>query len=354
MVDYSQYEQALILRQLITPDTPKVLVDIGAHDGICGSNSRELLEQGWRGLLVEPMPAVFARLAENSRGLRHVSVVNAACGDRDGIASIRIGKDGPDGQMGSLSTDPNIIENLTEESLDVPVQTLKTLLDSNGISNDFGVLLVDTEGWDLTVLQGLRNTPARPRIIVTEDFQPTDQLKSELLTALGYACAGSWGVDSFWVGNSQNIDTSKLHLPVLKLPGKWKPSGQAIPSGRANVDQDASFHYSITGWAWNETFHYPDTEVIVSLRAADSPRTDFFRAWSLPRPDVAAAFGSASLLMSGFRANVNVAPGVYQLAVIQQGRRKHAVNGVGELRLPILSSVVGRRTDSDYTYACRE
>ncbi len=276
MVDYSQYEQALILRQLITPDTPKILVDIGAHDGICGSNSRELLEQGWRGLLVEPLPAVFARLTENSRGLRHVRLVNAACGDRDGIGTIRIGKDGPDGQMGSLSNDPNIIENLTEESVDVPVQTLKTLLDSNGIPDDFGVLLVDTEGWDLTVLEGLRETPARPRIILTEDFGPTDQRKAHLLETMGYRLAGSWGVDSFWIGNSQKIDTSKLHFPVLKLPDKWKPSGQAIPSSRANVDQDASFHYSITGWAWNETFHYPDTELIVSLRAADSRTNRFF------------------------------------------------------------------------------
>ncbi len=64
--------------------------------------------------------------------------------------------------------------------------------------------------------------------------------------------------------------------------------------------------------------------------------------------------GQRALLMSGFRANVNVAPGVYQVTVIQQGRRKYAVNGLGELRLPVLSSVVGRRTDSDYTYACRE
>jgi hypothetical protein len=56
MVDYLQYGQALILRQLITSDTPRILVEIGAHDGISGSNSRMLLEQGWCGLLVEPLP----------------------------------------------------------------------------------------------------------------------------------------------------------------------------------------------------------------------------------------------------------------------------------------------------------
>ena len=67
MLDYSQHGQALILRQLITPDTPRILVDIGAHDGMTNSNSRALVEQGWRAVLVEPLPMAFAQLRENCR-----------------------------------------------------------------------------------------------------------------------------------------------------------------------------------------------------------------------------------------------------------------------------------------------
>jgi hypothetical protein len=63
LIDYSQHGQALILQQLITADTPRVLVDIGAHDGITGSNSRALIEQGWHAVLVEP----YRPCSRNSR-----------------------------------------------------------------------------------------------------------------------------------------------------------------------------------------------------------------------------------------------------------------------------------------------
>jgi hypothetical protein len=59
LIDYSQEGQALIIQQLITADTPKIVVNIGAHDGVTGSNSR--------GLLAEPVPAAFQHLFENSR-----------------------------------------------------------------------------------------------------------------------------------------------------------------------------------------------------------------------------------------------------------------------------------------------
>lgn len=359
MVDYSQHEQALILRQLITPETPRIVVDVGAHDGICGSNSRELLEDGWRGLLIEPMPPVFTRLAQNSRDLPNAKLVNVACGDKDGTQTMRIGRDGPEGQMGSFSSDPVILQNLSETSIDVPVKTLSQLLRENDIPKDFGVLLVDTEGWDLVVLEGLRATDARPRIIVTEDFSATDTKKSELLITLGYSCGGSWGGDSFWVSQrqrsgAQSIDFSRMSLPVLRLPRKWRPSGKPISGGQVKVDTDASFRYTITGWAWNESFQFPNVEVIVSLRGAGSDEAAWFRAWSIPRPDVAAAFGSPSLLMSGFRTNVNVAPGNYAVTIVQQGRRNHTLSPAGEIVLPVLNSALGSRSDSDYRYVCRE
>lgn len=118
-VDYSQSGQAVILDELITPDTPRIVVDIGAHDGIEGSNSRALLEQGWRGVLVEPMPAIFPRLRENSAQFSNVSVIMAACAEKSGRATMRIGTDGDEGQMSSLSTHSLLRGNLSERSVEV-------------------------------------------------------------------------------------------------------------------------------------------------------------------------------------------------------------------------------------------
>jgi FkbM family methyltransferase len=319
MVDYPQYGQALILHQLITTDTPRILVDIGAHDGISGSNSRSLLEQGWRGLLVEPLPAIFAHLRDNSRSLHQVTCVQAACSDRDGTASIYIGKDGGAGQMSSLSRDPSILPNLSEKSVNVPTVTLSTLFAKYAIPKDFGVLLIDTEGWDLTVLRGLESAPSRPRIIVTEDFVSTNPEKYLLLSKLQYRCTGNWGSDSIWVSDLHRIDVNTLRFPVYRLSDSWEPHGVCASPARVMFDDNASPGRTVAGWAWSRVDEAPQENIVIGLRSVGLNHKHFFQAWPTPRPDVAAVFKSTRLLMSGFRAHVDVAAGTYDLTVIQQG-----------------------------------
>jgi len=331
MVDYSQYGQALILQQLITPDTPRILVDIGAHDGISGSNSRALLEQGWRGLLVEPLPAIFAHLRDNSRSLHHVTCVQAACSDRDGTASIYIGKDGGAGQMSSLSRDPEILPNLSKQSVDVPTITLSRLFAKHAIPKDFGVLLIDTEGWDLMVLRGMENAPSQPRIMVTEDFVSTNPEKYLLLSKLQYRCAGNWGSDSIWVSELQRVDVSTLGFPVHRLSDSWEPHGVCAAPGRVMFDDNASLERTVAGWAWSHLNEEPQENIVISLRGVGPDQKRFFQAWRTPRPDVAAAFKSTRLLMSGFRAYVDVPEGTYDLTVIQQGDGWYSSDPAGRI-----------------------
>lgn len=60
---YSQnQEEAIILAYFSTP-TGKLL-DIGAYDGEMFSNTRQLLEDGWAGVMVEASPVNFVKLME--------------------------------------------------------------------------------------------------------------------------------------------------------------------------------------------------------------------------------------------------------------------------------------------------
>lgn len=335
MVDYSQYGQALLLDQLITSETPRILVDIGANDGICGSNSRKLLEQGWYGLLVEPLPAVFAELKTNSSALPHVTLAQLACSDRNGTASLRIGKDGELGQMSSLSTDPVIGENLAAGTTEVRTLTLGDLLSAHKIPEDFGVLLIDTEGWDLEVLKGMERTKHRPRIIVTEDFGPTNEAKYSLLRQHGYRHAGTCESDSFWVGGREKQVPSMLQLPVSRLPGDWKASGQYMGSGRVALDVSASFQNTLMGWAFLNEGEVPPEDVALLLRQPGSQVCTPFRAWRTPRKDVASAFQSDNLLMSGFRAHLDVPAGQYHVSVVQQTTGQFTEAVVADMHLPL-------------------
>jgi FkbM family methyltransferase len=322
-----------LLEQLINDETPRIVVDIGANDGICGSNSRKLLEQGWQGLLVEPLPSLFGELKKNSTGLPDVMLAQCACSDRNGTASLRIGKDGELGQMSSLSSDPIISENLAEATTDVESLTLGDLLARYQIPNDFGVLLIDTEGWDLQVLRGLKNTSHRPRIIVTEDFGSTDETKYSLLRLHGYRLAGTCATDSFWVSEHEQNVPSTLEFPVSELPADWRASGEYLGPGGMMLDVGASFQSTIVGWAfWKEAEPPPDA--VVLLRETGSQACRAFRAWRTPRKDVVGVFQSENLLMSGFRAHVNVPPGNYYVSVVQPVPDGFVEACAGPVRLP--------------------
>ena len=331
LVDYSQGGQALVLEQLFTADTPRIVVDIGAHDGISGSNSRALVEQGWFGLLVEPMPSVFSLLQANCAHLQNTKLVQAACSDRNGTARIRLGKDGPEGQLSSLATDPLILENVTNESLEVETITLEELLSRHSIPDDFGVLLVDTEGWDLTVLRGLARMRARPRIIVTEEHPLTNREKYEFLLERKYRFVGTWGSDSLWISESHPADVSSVRMPVMRLTEPWVPSEKHVETGRAVMDENACLRSSIVGWAWTEIDEEPEPEVAVVLDGVDSAQRYSFRAWRMPRSDVSDHFSSGNLLMSGFRAPIDVPAGTYDVTVLQRGNGVCASNSIGRI-----------------------
>ncbi len=330
MIDYSQYGQALILRQLLPDDTPRIVVDIGANDGICGSNSRMLLEDGWRGLLVEPVPAVFARLQANSRALPNATVLNAACSDQDGTAIIRLGKDAH-GQMSSLSNHPGILANLSDESVEVRTISLPNLLAEYAIPDDFGVLLIDSEGWDLTVLRGLDEAGSKPRLIVTEDFGETNEEKYEFLSMRNYGCAGCLGSDSFWIRDHPQAAPRQLRLPVQRLSNQWEPDGPLRQMGQAALEADASLENAVGGWAWNQIDREPVQDVTLALRSLDSKQTFCFQCWRTPRTDVMDFYQSPALLMAGFRAHHDAAKGSYQASVFQQMEGFHTAHSLGTI-----------------------
>lgn len=65
---YSQDGQDKWIAEELFPRKEKgTFVDIGAHDGINFSNTYHLEQKGWRGIAIEPNPAVYKKLAENRK-----------------------------------------------------------------------------------------------------------------------------------------------------------------------------------------------------------------------------------------------------------------------------------------------
>jgi FkbM family methyltransferase len=189
------------LRRLMPPDFPRIVVDVGANDGFYGSNSFPFVVRGWRSILVEPHPKVFAKLQKLHHARPNATCLNLACAEKSGTFPLYVGNDGEAPSTSTLSLDPELLKLRTKGTIMVRVERLTDVLAAQQIQPDFGLLTVDVEGMDLEVLQGLDFSRWRPRIIITEDYPPKLPAKAELLKKNGYQLQTQVGVNSIWTAS---------------------------------------------------------------------------------------------------------------------------------------------------------
>jgi hypothetical protein len=118
---------AELVAQLCTEESARVAVDVGAGDGIRGSNTYALFLRGWRGVGFEGDERRARRLARAYKNLEGVEARHA------------------------LVTPANVV----------------SLLRAEGIPSDFGVLSLDIDSYDYWVLDAALQS-FRPRVVVAE------------------------------------------------------------------------------------------------------------------------------------------------------------------------------------------
>ena len=314
LVDFSEFGQPAAVRRYLPPDIPHLLVDIGAHDGIQGSNSRQFLLDGWQGVLAEPMPKVFQRLRENSRAFPDVRLFNCAVGNRNGQAEIRYPQGQETGQDASL-----YFQRTGDAPIPVVIATLTAILSQVEMPRVFGVLMIDTEGGDLEVLQGLDFTRYQPAVILTEDYGPKHAEKLRLLADAGYDFRERAGADSIWT--SRQVVGGQIwpaQSPALVHPADIDTflSGQQAGSGHVWLEEIAADFTLMRGWAHLGPDRPVPAQIGVVLTLTDGSRRCFL-GFRCPRSDVASHFGCPGLLMSGFR--IHLPAGSHRMTVASVG-----------------------------------
>jgi len=128
---FSNFDEERMLAEFVALLDPegvaRVAVDVGAGDGIRGSNTYALFLQGWRGVGFEGDERRARRLARAYRNLEGVEARQA------------------------LVTPANVVELLREHS----------------VPRDFGVLSLDIDSYDYWVLDAVLGS-FRPRVVVAE------------------------------------------------------------------------------------------------------------------------------------------------------------------------------------------
>lgn len=171
-------------------NVPKLIIDIGALDGITNSNSRFFLEKGWNGILFEPNPISFYKLYQNSKPFLNsnkLQIYNVAISNDKGINGFEI------------VTRPNFHghSNLNEKSN----YNVITLPLSFFVKNDkkVGIIDIDAEGHDTKILNHIINdTNIRSELILIESATKKDFQDQSLILKKEYEMLVKIKYNSIW------------------------------------------------------------------------------------------------------------------------------------------------------------
>jgi FkbM family methyltransferase len=182
-------------------------VDVGANHPTDMSQTWHLERLGWRGILVEPQPALAQKLKEQ----RQARVFACACS-----APANAGKMlrlHTAGIHSSLNPYFFVSGMRKEDVIEVPARTLDDILEEAQAPVPIDLLSIDVENHEIEVLTGLTLTRWRARLILIEDLALNLKLH-RLLTSRGYRWMRRTGLNGWYVPADSPMTVSPF--------GRWQ------------------------------------------------------------------------------------------------------------------------------------
>jgi FkbM family methyltransferase len=148
-----------------------VFVEVGAMDGQSHSNTCGLADIGWGGLYIEATKKYALACYERHKNNKKVQVVRRAISDHEGTLRFHLANALTTAD--SLSQDAYAAMDWSKPSLshtyeEVPCTTLNKTLQEFGIPAGFDLLVIDVEGHEQEVLNGVTLTEWKPKMIIIE------------------------------------------------------------------------------------------------------------------------------------------------------------------------------------------
>ena len=207
--EFSFLQKFLVREQIRIPREEQWVVDIGAYDGVWGSNSYNLVELGWNALLAEPFKEHYLKAVRNTKRFnqlgQRVNVANVGIGDYDGPGYVCVGGDNvqmenriykskEQAKSRCLSSKGGGLDKIFRTE----IRTASTLLAQHNVPHNFALLSIDAEGKGQEVLESVFESGTyHPRFIIIEFLHATfDQAK--YMRSKGYVKIGRVGYNDFW------------------------------------------------------------------------------------------------------------------------------------------------------------
>jgi FkbM family methyltransferase len=216
--------------RIFYPTQKGVMIEVGAASPYYISLSKHFRGIGWNILSIEPNP----KFAEQHRILGH-KVVECACGveDKDDIefevASEKVSSGrGTSESFSSIRIKEELKQYFPKQYSEVDIEKIKvnmrrldTILKEHAIT-DIDILTVDTEGWELEVINGLDLGNHSPKLMLIENYSK-DSKYNDMITSYGYELVCQLYPNYLYIKRGMfseiQIIAAKLYVNVLKIKG---------------------------------------------------------------------------------------------------------------------------------------
>jgi FkbM family methyltransferase len=227
-ISYAQNGEDIVLSRAFGQQSEGFYIDIGANDPDTCSVTRLFWEAGWRGINVEPVPALAKRL----RTARPRDV-NLAVGLSNQCGTLRFFEAESPSTLSTFSPEAARFlrgRGITFRERDVPILTLAELC-QRFVTGPIDFMSIDVEDHELEVIQGGDWARWRPRVVLVEDYIsgtgiPNHHKYQPLLLAAGYLPALFDGINRFYVRRED-----EHLLPLLSVPANCQDGFVPAQSG---------------------------------------------------------------------------------------------------------------------------
>jgi FkbM family methyltransferase len=169
---YSQFGEDVILSSYFNNNYKGVCVEVGADDGISGSNTYHFEKKGWNCICVEPVLESY-----NKCKLIRDNVINCCISDynKDNVDfSVVTLNNTNTSAISSLKIDDRLITSHESHNpevyiVKVNVRTLTSIFKDNNFPIDIDFISIDTENTELDVVKGIRFDEYNIKFLVIEN-----------------------------------------------------------------------------------------------------------------------------------------------------------------------------------------
>jgi FkbM family methyltransferase len=208
---YGQWETDKFIEKYFPNQSRGCCIEVGAADGIKGSNTKYFEDLGWDVLCIEPNTGFSKSLEAHRQLVRYYAVGSGEEGSTATLTIFDVGEKSIMSSLSSLKPDKRLVEAHQHiingsEDMAVPVRTLPYILENTVKGTPFhnrsqiDFISIDTEGTELDVLKGFDFSAYDVKLFVVENNYADADIE-KYMSEHGYVLKERWKINDFYTRN---------------------------------------------------------------------------------------------------------------------------------------------------------